>query len=334
MSQNKRFVWADSLKGWLMVLVIIGHVIQTVRGEAMNDSHLWNIIYSFHMPAFMAVSGWLAYREIKQLDYQESLWRRARQLLIPYGVWSLLFLSIRGNSSWASLADILLKPDLFFWFLWVLFFICALFILSQWISEHFHINEIYILLLLCVSLMCIMVITEFRLFGFQFISYYFLFYTLGYCIHKYPQMQIENKLVLLLLVIIWAVLAWSWKMHELPGWIPLIPHLPSSLLQYVYRGLTAFIAISFILNSAHLFLNSKSGVNGLMAKLGKVSLGLYVVHLLLMELIVMGVTSIFPSLTVTMTEVLIFVIAFTLSVAIVILLMKNKWTAMIGLGKI
>ena len=71
-----------------------------------------------------------------------------------------------------------------------------------------------------------------------------------------------------------------------------------------------------------------------MAKLGKVSLGLYVVHLLLMELIVMGVTSIFPSLTVTMTEVLIFVIAFTLSVAIVILLMKNKWTAMIGLGKI
>ena len=71
-----------------------------------------------------------------------------------------------------------------------------------------------------------------------------------------------------------------------------------------------------------------------MAKLGKVSLGLYVVHLLLMELIVMGVTSIFPSLTVTMTEVLTFVIAFTLSVAIVILLMKNKWTAMIGLGKI
>ena len=293
MSKNKRLIWADSLKGWLMVLVVIGHVIQTVRGEAMNDSHLWNIIYSFHMPAFMAVSGWLAYREVIKYTYQETLLRRARQLLIPYGVWSLLFLSIRGN----NLADILLKPDLFFWFLWVLFFICALFILAQWISEHFHINEILILLILCVSLMCIMVITEFRLFGFQFISYYFLFYTLGYCIHKYPQMQIENKLV-------------------------------------VYRGLTAFLAISFILNSAHLFLNSKSGVNGLMAKLGKVSLGLYVVHLLLMELIVMGVTSIFPSLTVTMTEVLTFVIAFTLSVAIVILLMKNKWTAMIGLGKI
>lgn len=334
MSQDKRLIWADSLKGWLMVLVVIGHVIQTVSGEAMNDSHLWNIIYSFHMPAFMAVSGWLAYREVIQYTYQESLLRRARQLLIPYCVWSLFSLSVRGNNSLASLADILLKPDSFFWFLWVLFFICALFILTQWISEHFHINEIFILLLLCVSLMCIMVITEFRLFGFQFISYYFLFYTLGYCIHKYPKIQIKNKLILLLLVIIWAVLAWSWKMHELPDWIPLIPHLPLSLLQYVYRGLTAFIAISFILNSAHLFLNSKSGVNGLMAKLGKVSLGLYIVHLLLMELIVMGITSIIPSLSVTMTEVLTFVIVFALSVAIVILLMKNKWTAMIGFGKI
>ena len=71
-----------------------------------------------------------------------------------------------------------------------------------------------------------------------------------------------------------------------------------------------------------------------MAKLGKVSLGLYIVHLLLMELIVMGITSIIPSLSVTMTEVLTFVIVFALSVAIVILLMKNKWTAMIGFGKI
>ncbi len=54
-------IWADSLKGWLMILVIIGHAIQTVVGGECNENHLWNIIYSFHMPAFMAVSGWFAY---------------------------------------------------------------------------------------------------------------------------------------------------------------------------------------------------------------------------------------------------------------------------------
>lgn len=59
-----RLIWADSLKGWLMILVVLGHVIQTLMQEGCNDNHLWNLIYSFHMPAFMAVSGWLACRGI------------------------------------------------------------------------------------------------------------------------------------------------------------------------------------------------------------------------------------------------------------------------------
>lgn len=57
-----RFIWADSLKGWLMLLVILGHAIQSVLGGDCDSNHLWNLIYSFHMPAFMAISGWLAYR--------------------------------------------------------------------------------------------------------------------------------------------------------------------------------------------------------------------------------------------------------------------------------
>lgn len=62
MSLNSRFLWADSLKGWLMLLVILGHAIQTVMPEACYQSHIWNLIYSFLMPAFMTVSGYFAYR--------------------------------------------------------------------------------------------------------------------------------------------------------------------------------------------------------------------------------------------------------------------------------
>ena len=59
---NKRLVWADSLKGVLIVLVVLGHAIQNTIGSQCQTNHLWNIIYSFHMPAFMAISGYLAYR--------------------------------------------------------------------------------------------------------------------------------------------------------------------------------------------------------------------------------------------------------------------------------
>lgn len=61
---KQRLIWADSLKGWLMLLVILGHAIQSTFGVDCDSNHVWNLIYSFHMPAFMAISGWLAYRGI------------------------------------------------------------------------------------------------------------------------------------------------------------------------------------------------------------------------------------------------------------------------------
>lgn len=59
-----RLVWADALKGILIVLVVLGHSIQSVMikmGMPFTEDYLWNLIYSFHMPAFIAVSGFLAY---------------------------------------------------------------------------------------------------------------------------------------------------------------------------------------------------------------------------------------------------------------------------------
>lgn len=61
---KQRLIWADSLKGWLMLLVILGHAIQETLGADCDSNHVWNLIYSFHMPAFMAISGWLAFRGI------------------------------------------------------------------------------------------------------------------------------------------------------------------------------------------------------------------------------------------------------------------------------
>ncbi len=54
---KQRLIWADSLKGILIVLVVLGHAIQGVYGEDVESNRIWNIIYSFHMPAFFAISG-------------------------------------------------------------------------------------------------------------------------------------------------------------------------------------------------------------------------------------------------------------------------------------
>ena len=57
-----RKVWIDSLKGILILLVVLGHSIQNTLKEGCYDNYWWNLIYSFHMPAFMAISGYLQYR--------------------------------------------------------------------------------------------------------------------------------------------------------------------------------------------------------------------------------------------------------------------------------
>lgn len=331
---KQRLIWADSLKGWLMILVILGHAIQTVILEDCNDNHVWNLIYSFHMPAFMAVSGWFAYRQ-KQNGGGKYVWlRRCKQLLVPYIIWSLISYGLSGDYNIQRLSKMILYPDAYFWFLWVLFLINILFILCQYISHRMQIDELITISIMCLSLFSIMVAFELRMFGFQFLSYYFIFYTLGYCIHRYSWLQVSNKMYIAVLFIIWAILAWYWNMHSLPNWMPAIPYVPSTLMQYAYRGLTAAIAILVIFGFAPNTLNKTDRTNLIMKELGTVSLGLYVCHLTIIGYVVEVIRHYFPQADNSIIIILNFIISTIISVIIVEVLKQNKITAKILLGKI
>ena len=52
-----RISYIDQLKGIAILLVVLGHVIGYNNCE---DSFLWRFIYSFHMPLFMFISGYVA----------------------------------------------------------------------------------------------------------------------------------------------------------------------------------------------------------------------------------------------------------------------------------
>lgn len=341
---NKRLIWADSLRGWLMLLVIFGHAIQSTIGEDCNNNHTWNLIYSFHMPAFMALSGWLAFRgkvdpskcELK--SFMSVCERRFFQLAVPYFVWSILQFIIRGNYSIQNLYSVIMFPDVYYWFLWVLFGICVLFNMAQLIAQNLNVNEMITIAAMSLSLLCAMVILEIRVLGFQFLAYYFLFYTIGYCFHKYENTvllsSIRHSFVLLVLIILWAFLAWGWTMHGLPSWMPNIPHLPTTLLQYAYRGFTALICIVVLLAVSPKMLNSRSKVNDVVSSMGVVSLGLYVVHLTIMGPLVDAIKSTHSEVRSWLCIGLAFVIATALSYLVVWMLNKNKYTARIFLGKL
>ena len=62
---NKRNESLDILKGILVLLVVWGHAIQFgfgfeyVEKYYCFDDNIYKLIYSFHMPLFMAISGYL-----------------------------------------------------------------------------------------------------------------------------------------------------------------------------------------------------------------------------------------------------------------------------------
>lgn len=62
MAGKKRINWLLILQGWAMLWVVIGHAFLGVAGEGPAwENALFHFAYSFHMPLFMLVSGWLFY---------------------------------------------------------------------------------------------------------------------------------------------------------------------------------------------------------------------------------------------------------------------------------
>lgn len=138
------------------------------------------------MPAFMAVSGYLAYRPLSNdgiIVCKTIIYRRFQQLVIPFFFWTVLLMVVKGCFTWDTIKTYLLYPDKGLWFLWVLFFINVFFVMGSCLAEQCKVKQEVVILLICLLLAGIMVVFEPRLFGFQFIAYYFLFYALGYYLH-------------------------------------------------------------------------------------------------------------------------------------------------------
>lgn len=129
----------DLLKGFGIILVVLGHCIQVGSGTAFNaeslyfNDKLYQLIYSFHMPLFMMVSGYLCWGSIQRASSKEQridlLKRRIWALPVPVFLWTavehLVKLIINfANGNYPQKTFIL---EYFynvlnnFWFIWAVF---------------------------------------------------------------------------------------------------------------------------------------------------------------------------------------------------------------------
>lgn len=112
----------DVLKGCLIFLVVWGHAIQFGFGFEYGENYycydddFYKFIYSFHMPLFMAISGYLFFYSLEK-GFKHIVRTKFTGILVPYLFYCSL-LAVVSYSSWkndySSLLDIYANG---FWFL-------------------------------------------------------------------------------------------------------------------------------------------------------------------------------------------------------------------------
>lgn len=74
---NKRIDWIDSLRGYVMFLVVLGH-----NNNSLEIVTTW--IYSFHVPCFFIISGFFLNKWSYERPFFQKLISLSKKLLIPY----------------------------------------------------------------------------------------------------------------------------------------------------------------------------------------------------------------------------------------------------------
>lgn len=109
----KRVEYVDTAKGYLMLLVVIGHVLIVLNPEynKLYYTAPQAFIYTFHMPAFFIIHGILFdVEKWQERSTKEFFVRRFQTLMIPYCFFELIGMLWRiaffGQSLWTGLYNL------------------------------------------------------------------------------------------------------------------------------------------------------------------------------------------------------------------------------------
>lgn len=232
---RQRLLYIDNLKGFLILLVVLGHCIQCTDAD-FDHNIVFRYIYSFHMPMFMAVSGFVSYKPQMKWKMVE---RRFVQLIVPFVAWAVLGAFITCN--WTHLYDVLLCPDTGLWFLWTLFFITFTLKICDIISRKAKVKLEYVAVVVVIAMMGTMVALRIKVFGFQFLAWYFPFYCVGYFGRKYEDLLFAfGRHAGFPSLLLFLVMAWFWMRKEPPTFMSVDSYV---VFNYTWKFLTAMVAI-------------------------------------------------------------------------------------------
>lgn len=263
---SNRLLWLDNLRGFSILLVVLGHSLQYI-GEDFNNNHLANFIYSFHMPLFMFISGYSS--NLRNKGIVETIKKRCKQLLIPYFFWSVVVVFFLPGGLFFVMFE---APA--YWFLLLLFIIIIINSLSTIVSTYTGCRQEYINLMVFVLLLLIKYIMPINILSLNILCYHFLFFSLGYFFKIYQEKfsaLYKNSFLFIMLMTLFIICSLFYRRNESPL---IFNNLPSGIY-FIITGTLGSLAL------LSLFLKKFDYKSVVLENLGTNTLGIYVIHLLI-----------------------------------------------------
>lgn len=327
--KENRIYWLDNLKWFLILLVVLGHAIQHTYADFGQNS-LFRAIYSFHMPAFMAVSGYLAWKPktvcVSATDYLKKLFRRVRQLVIPYMIWSLAATFVlAGGLGVADVVSLVVYPERNLWFLWVLFMIFVCFETVRLLASRCPRYGDAIVVASVVVVYGAVSLCHTHKFGLDSMRYYYIFYCLGFFAHHYKQVFSLPKPVIAALFLLWCVGAHYWQLGGQPAWAQGFGLLGAATVYSLFKLIVAVSAILVLFGLFSRFANRRYAST----LLGQVTLGVYAIHQTVIGVVCNGIRGMMPWGQVAVN----FVVGLLVSLLVIWVLRRCRATRHILLGE-
>jgi len=270
---KERLVYIDQMKGIAILLVVMGHLI----GYNTECDAAFAFIYSFHMPLFFMISGYLGFKTTNIDSFKKYglfLKKKFITILLPFLVWNMIAEKFFLQTVWhvPALND-LNDTFIFFnrlWFLKTLFIIFVFYGLTHWISQKYAQRKAGVFvdifsLLVLVACMIGGIIMIHEIF-FSSLLLYILFFYAGMFISKYRWIEnmTMNHYVFAGSVVLFLTLIGHWDPE-------------GGNLDKIYKCIIAPMSYIIVMNICRrIAWNPK--ISSQFELFGKYSLAIYIVH--------------------------------------------------------
>ena len=295
----------DFYKGIAIILVVIGHTIQyRLSPSDFDSSWAFRIIYSFHMPLFIFLSGAVASQwsaiffddspvRLKFKKYCDRIKKSAIRLLLPFVSWTVVkyYVWKMNAGLFMYLMEAFSRPDNSLWFLVAIFYCVTIFSTLSLILGLLNINRFMLkinqrLAFLNVGKFAIQIIVVLILwaiiapifpgsYGLIYAKKYLIYFILGVLIFNSgdPKFPI---IVRIIPYVAFILLVPSWNRLLENNYSNLyIANVFGVFFPYVVAVMGSFVTLDL---ASMLKNNTPETVTNGISYLGKMSLGIYAIH--------------------------------------------------------